>query len=96
MWNCWINYTENFKSKNVFFMIIILQTFVGSFDGLDSSLNAGVVYAFAFSKIFDILKSIAKTNKQKNFLNSVIFFFGNEWHHVFYFFPAMYIKHGER
>lgn len=45
-------------------MIIILQTFVGSFGGLDSSLNAGVVYAFGFSKIFDILKSIAKTNKQ--------------------------------
>ena len=54
-------------------MIIILQTFVGTFDGLDSSLNAGVVYTFGFCKIFVILKSIAKTNKQKNFLNSVLF-----------------------
>lgn len=49
-------------------MIIILQTFVGSFGGLDSSLNAGVVYALGFCKIFVILKSIAKTNKQKKFL----------------------------
>lgn len=72
MWNCWINYTENLKRTFFFLMIIILQTFVGSFGGLDSSLNAGVVYALGFCKIFVILKSIAKTNKQKNFLNSVL------------------------
>lgn len=38
----------------------MLQTFDGSFDNLGSSLVAGIACALGFSKIFIILKSIAK------------------------------------